>query len=136
MVRGVKNLDYRWDVALTKLGCEIEDFEIKGVANEEILLPLFQNGVIIDAFDLANINTISNRKSVYVKNQKMYDKIKMLFSNFFGNEFKIELIINEEYFSDKTKIKIKKYKGFEIKVYCPISYSQIEQYRNNWFKKL
>jgi hypothetical protein len=136
MVRGVKNLDYAWHFALLRLGCDVENFEIKGIVNEEILLPLFQNGVIIDAFDLAYINDSTYRKSVYVKNQKMYDKIKMLFSNFFGNEFKIELIINEEYFSDKTKIKIKKYKGFKIKVYCPISYSQIEQYRNDWFKKL
>jgi hypothetical protein len=136
MVRGVKNLDYRWDVALTKLGCDVEDFEIKGMAYEEIFLPLFQNGVIIDVFDLAYINSSIHRKSVYVRDSTMHDEIKTLFSDFYGNRFKIELIINEEYFSDKTKIKKLKYKGFEIKVYCPISYSQIEQYRNNWFKKL
>jgi hypothetical protein len=141
-----RDLEYRWDNAYNHLGKDIEDFKPGDLkfANEEIILPIlgFSNGVI-SIWELVNCHVYGcgvimvEDKNILQHTIDFFGLVKYYGIQYrFGESFDNEVYLTVEK-KDPNHIYNLKYNDvLNIKVYCPIKFSEKEKFRNEWFESI
>lgn len=141
----MKDLDFRWDSALYMLGRELSEIKLEDgcISNWDLVMPALSKGGMIDAFQLTSIVNVLYRKFgnseiniILFKSIKDVNETYLIMNDFFKGKTPISFFAAPKYFKDKENIHILKYQDFNIKVYCPVKYSEVEIFRKNWFNKL